>query len=181
MLYFLYNKQEKNNPPTIMDYTKASRKDVIEAWIGYESRNAKVEEFFTTERNQWDEEKKNILDIFSSKDLERICSELQSANLAFRSRSMERITSTMSRLSKETNQYKKSLGDRREYYLTNFGLKVSDTQTKEMLNRDLSEVQRSIDILETHIEYLRENIKWSDQIGYAVKNKIEIQRLKYND
>lgn len=160
-----------------MEYIKATREEIINSWVEHETVNERTEAFFKDERDGWDEEKKIIQDILQSKDLERICFELQYSNLAFRSRCMERITSVMNRMSKQTNQYKKVLGDRRQYYLTNFGLKISDTQTKEMLNRDLSELQRNIEILEIHIEYLRESIKWSDQNGYIVKNMIEVRRL----
>ena len=164
-----------------LDYNKATKKEIQASWEFYEARNEKLEDIYAAERASWDEDRNNVVQLFTTSDMMRIVNEVQTANLSFRSRVMERITSTLRLYSKENNKLKIALGDRREFYAIGNGVKYSDTQTKDLLNRDLSSVQRNVEIIETHVEYLREIIKWSDQIGYAIKNKIEVHRLKYNE
>lgn len=177
----LKNKNATVLNATKLDYTKATRKDVMMSWAAYEEYNNKVEELFFKERAEWEAMKREILHKIGDVDLAKIVGDLQVLNLAFRSQCTEKIAFYMNRLARDNVRMNRTLGDRREYYLTNFGLKTTDTQTKDMLNRDLSELKRSMEMMETHIEYIRENIKFSDQIGYAIKNKVEVHKLKYNE
>ncbi len=78
----------------------------------------------------------------------------------------------MKRLSKSNTNYKKANADRVEYYMTGFGIKVSDATRTKLIDRDLSERERNVESLQTHIEYLRECRNGCDQIGYAVKNLV---------
>src|SRR6266403_488799 len=84
----------------------------------------------------------------------------------------EEITNYLSKISKDKTKLNKCLADRTEYYMHGFGMKTTDRQQREMINRDLAQTQRSMEMLELHVEFLRETRVACDNIGYAVKNKL---------
>lgn len=97
--------------------------------------------------------------------------------LAIRQSIQDDITKNMSKLSKANSKYRQTYGDRVDYYTTGFGLKVSDSTRKNLIERDLSERIRQKEMIENHIEFLRECRISCDQIGYAIKNLTQLSGL----
>ncbi len=65
--------------------------------------------------------------------------ELQSKTLALRQTIQEKIGFYMKRLSKSNTNYKKANADRVEYYMTGFGIKVSDATRTKLIETYLRE------------------------------------------
>ena len=80
------------------------------------------------------------------------------------------ISKHTSQLTKAYVSYKNAFGDRMEYYMTGFGVKTSSSEKVKMVDRDLAEAKRRVELLETHIEFLKECRYSCDQVGYSIKN-----------
>lgn len=151
-----------------MTATKAELQTHIEE---KEKSNIKITEFFTKERAEWSNELTPLYKTLAYRDMNKIV-DLQAETLSLRHRIQDKISEYMSSLSKQNTYYKTSAADRTQYYLTGFGIKTSSTEKKEFVNRDLAQDKSGLELMETHIEFLRECRYNCDQIGYAVKNMI---------
>ena len=130
-----------------------------------------MEDFLDSQRTKFDKEIKDLFIILASKNYKDFL-DLQSKSLALRQSLQESITFYMQKLTKSNSLYKKTFGERTEYYLTGFGIKTSDSIKTKLIERDMCEKNRNVKLLENHIEHLRECRNECDQIGYAIKNLI---------
>lgn len=131
--------------------------------------NIRAKEFYDNERKTWSEELMPLYGKLKIKEFTEL-TELQAINLSLRHRIQDSITHYLNRLSKENVRYKQAFGDRMEYYIDGFGLKTNSGEKTKLVDRDLNERKHAIELLEAHIEHLRELRQICDQIQYAVKN-----------
>jgi recombination/repair/ssDNA binding protein UvsY len=62
-----------------------------------------------------------------------------------------------------------------EFYSTSYQLKVKNgTDIKMLTESDLAKIQYKIDLLDTHIDFLRDTSANLKTLGYSVKNRIEL-------
>lgn len=163
--------EEKQTKISAIDLKKASNTQIEKNLQELEEYNNRMDTFFDKEREAMNKEMNILFAILGTKNYKDFI-ELQSNALALRQTIQEKIGFYMKRLSKSNTNYKKALADRVEYYMTGYGIKVSDGTRTKLIDRDLSERERNIETLQTHIEYLRECRNGCDQIGYAVKNLV---------
>jgi len=154
-----------------IDLTKANREDIIKLMNDIENSNGKLEDYFDEERKKWNNLLSTLYAVLSKKDINAI-TELQANVLSLRQKIQEDISIYMNRLTKENSKLRKAKADRMEYYMYGFGLKTGSTEKTMMIDRDLNEKKRNVELLESHIEYLRECRYSCDQIQYAVKNLV---------
>lgn len=133
--------------------------------------NSKVELLFDEQREKINSSLVEIYEVLGSRNYQKYL-DLQSKALVLRQGIQDSITSYMQKLSTVNSDMKKSYSDRVEYYMTGYGLKVTDSTRAKLIEKDLSESARYKDLLENHIEYLRECRIGCDQIGYAIKNTV---------
>jgi hypothetical protein len=169
------NKEEVLDKPkrtlSYIDYKKASN-------IQIEKNLQELEEYIDTTDTILDNQRKKIsseintlFQILGCKDYKQFM-DLQSQTLALRQTIQEQITYFMQKLSKANANFKKVNADRIEYYMTGYGIKVSDGTRTKLIDRDLSGRERAIESYQNHIEFLRECRNSCDQVGYAVKNLV---------
>ena len=156
-----------------LDFMKADRKTLETAMDKVEEKNNKIEEIFSDERKEWGDELLPLFDILRRMDKNSMV-DLQAETLSLRHRIQDKITYYMAKLSKSMPSHKSALADRFEFYATGYGIKTSAPEQRKFVDRDLAQRSRSIELLENHIEYLRECRYSCDQIQYAVKNVIGI-------
>lgn len=154
-----------------IDLKKASNSQIEIHICEYEENNNTAEQLFNNERVKWNNEMQILYTLLSSKNYSEFPN-LQSKTLSTRQLLQESITGMMQKLAKANSSISKATGERIEYYAIGHGLRVSDGTRTKLIDRDLSERKRYIELLETHIEYLRECRNGCDQIGYAVKNLV---------
>lgn len=79
---------------------------------------------------------------------------------------------------KENKTLKELIKSRYEWYSTKYQLNLKSSGDKmKLIEADVSDIQYKIDILDTHIEYLKgccDNLK---QMGYSIKNRIELLNI----
>lgn len=140
--------------------------------------NDRLEEFFSLKREDW---YKNVEPLFKSLSLDlrdpsssKTILETQGLALSYRQILNEQINLFLNKRSKETTKLKKLKQDKFIFYATGFGVKTNLGEKGLLIDGHLAENDRTIEIIESHITYLRETVKNMESLGYAIKNMIEL-------
>lgn len=140
--------------------------------------NEKLEDFFNDKRNEWNEE---VMPIFStlSMDLSNPLNaskilEAQSFALTYRQRINEQINVFLNKRSRETTKLKKLRQDKFVFYATGFGIKTNLGEKGILIDGHLAENDRTLELIESYIEFLRDTVKNIESFGYSIKNMIEL-------
>lgn len=138
--------------------------------------NEKFEELLGEKRNSWNKELNPLFDKLKHASPTDMI-EVQSLALSYRQMIIDQISMYMNKLSKEMITYKQAQSDRFLFYSTGFGLKTNTGEKKILFDAELAELERNKELLETHIEFLRDCKSMCDNIGWAIKNKIAIMGI----
>jgi hypothetical protein len=140
--------------------------------------NDKLEEFFNEKRSEWN---KNVEPLFkiirvdltnpsSAKDI----MEAQSLALSYRQGISEQINFFLNKRSKETTKIKKLRQDKFIFYATGFGIKTNLGEKGILIDGHLAENDRSLELIESYIEFLRDTTKNLESLSYSINNMIEL-------
>ena len=140
--------------------------------------NDKLEEFFNDKRAEWN---KNVEPLFkiirvdltnpsSAKDI----MEAQSSALSYRQAISEQVNFFLNKRSKETTKIKKLRQDKFIFYATGFGIKTNLGEKGILIDGHLAENDRSLELIESYIEFLRDTTKNLESLSYSIKNMIEL-------
>ena len=140
--------------------------------------NDKLEEFFNDKRAEWN---KNVEPLFKviRVDLTNPTSpnqilEAQSLALSYRQAISEQINFFLNKRSKETTKIKKLRQDKFIFYATGFGVKTNLGEKGILIDGHLAENDRSLELIESYIEFLRDTTKNLESLSYSIKNMIEL-------
>lgn len=140
--------------------------------------NDKLEEFFNDKRSEWN---KNVEPLFKviRVDLTNPTSpnqilEAQSLALSYRQAINEQINFFLNKRSKETTKIKKLRQDKFIFYATGFGIKTNLGEKGILIDGHLAENDRSLELIESYIEFLRDTTKNLESLSYSIKNMIEL-------
>jgi hypothetical protein len=140
--------------------------------------NDKLEEFFNEKRSEWN---KNVEPLFKvlSIDLSNPSNskqllDAQSIALSFRQQINEQINFFLNKRSKETTKIKKLRQDKFIFYATGFGIKKNLGEKGILIDGHLAENDRSMELIESYIEYLRDTVRNLESFGFSIKNMIEL-------
>lgn len=156
---------------TPIDLRKASASQIELHIAEFEEFNLKAENFFISQRKNIEKELNLLYDVLRSQDYKQFII-LQANALALKQTINEHLANYMSKLSRANANLKVATANRTEFYMTGYGIKVSDGLKNKLVDRDLSERERNIELFQIHIEFLRESGKNCDNIHYTVKNMI---------
>jgi len=139
--------------------------------------NDRMEEFFLNKRSEWS---KNIDPIFEilKKDFNQVgyqnIIDAQATALSYRMIINEQISLFLNKRSKEEVKIKRLKQDKFLYFAMGFGLKTTLGEKTLLIDGHIGENDRAIQIIEIHIEFLRNCSKNLESFGYTVKNIIEL-------
>lgn len=140
--------------------------------------NDKLEEFFAGKRSEWD---KNVDPLFKTLSLDltnpsssKAILEVQGLALSYRQMLNEQINLFLNKRSKEMTKIKRLKQDKFVFYATGFGVKTNLGEKGLLIDGHLAENDRTVEIIEAHVTYLRETVKNMESLGYAIKNMIEL-------
>lgn len=162
----------KKNIKSLRD-TSADRDYILKYNDSKSKTNDDIQKVFDTERKDYSGKIKPLFDMVDASNLPQMPI-LNSKVLALRQELQDSITRYLNRLSKENVKYKRSVADRLEYYMHGFGMKTASSEKTKMVDRDLAENKRGIELLQTHIEHLRDYKFACDQIQFAIKNIVAL-------
>jgi hypothetical protein len=140
--------------------------------------NDKLEDFFNGKRSEWN---KNIEPLFKvlSQDLTNPSNlksiiETQAYALSHRQQLYEQINFFLNRRSRETSKNKKIRQDKFIFYATGMGLKTNMGEKAILIDGNLAENDRTIEIIDSYVDFLRDTVKNLESLSYSIKNMIEL-------
>lgn len=141
-------------------------------------KNDKLEEFFNEKRLDWNESVEPLfvtlkVDMTNPSNHKNIL-ESQSLALSYKQRINEQINFFLNKRSKESTKIKKLRQDKFVFYATGFGIKTNLGEKGILIDGHLAENERSIELIESYIEFLRDTTRNLETLGYAIKNMIEL-------
>ena len=153
-------------------------KEEIEQIERTKDMNDRLEDFFNGKRSDLNKMIEPLfVDLKSNFNLERKdrIIDIQSLGLSYRQMINEQISTFLNKRTKEEVKLKKLKQDKYIFYAIGSGLKVNNISEKALLiDAHLAEYERTIDIIDTYIEYLRASTKSLDSLSYSIKNIIEL-------
>ena len=146
--------------------------------------NDRMEEFLNNAREKWNKEIDDLTDIaklqYNAENAQKIV-DLQATAIAYRQNINEQISFYLQKRIKEKNKLKSAIHEKTVWYALGkspLGLsKLSTGQQSAIIDSHVGEVERSVELFEVHIEFLRSCVKNLSDIGYQVKNTIELYNL----
>lgn len=141
--------------------------------------NDKFEEFFKDKRKEWNTSIEPLFKVISMSDLTNPSNaksllDSQGLALSYKQQINEQINYFLTRRSREESKIKKLRQDKFIFYATGFGIKTSLGEKSILIDGHIAENERTIQLIEAHIDFLRDTIKNLEGFGYAIKNMIEL-------
>jgi hypothetical protein len=133
--------------------------------------NVTLEERFKEERAEWNN--KIITLVESIKHTSKL-SEAQVIQLSYRQMIQDKLAEYRILHEKRQEMFDKQTVDRFREYKMSYDIKLSSSETQAFVQSDCKALKLQIKMIHTQIIYFEESIKTLDNIGYAIKNKIEI-------
>jgi hypothetical protein len=165
--------QTQQKKSTKLNLKTANAQQIVNMNVNMNTKNDKAEELFKNEREKWSKLLTPLYGRLGTKNVRDIVS-IQSDCLSIREQIQQSISYHSNQLSKARVALRNATGDRFEFYYHGFGMKTNTSEKTKMVDRDLAEAERRNELLEVHIDFLRECRVSCDQIGYAVKNLVSI-------
>jgi hypothetical protein len=100
-------------------------------------------------------------------------SDTQAMALVHRQSLSEKIAFFLNKRSKETVKLKKLKQDKFIFYATGFGVKTNASEKTMLIDAHLAENERTLELIEAHVEFLRDNVRVLEGVGYGVKNIVD--------
>lgn len=133
--------------------------------------NVTLEERFKEERSDWNN--KIITLVETIKHTSKL-SESQVIQLSYRQMIQDKLAEYRILHEKRQEMFDKQSTDRFREYKLGYDIKLSSSETQAFVQSDCKALKLQIKMIQTQITYFEESIKTLDNIGYAIKNKIEI-------
>jgi D-mannonate dehydratase len=132
-----------------------------------------LEKFLEKQRSEWGD---RIVELISKiREFENLA-EAQVTMLSYRHMIIDQIAKINITLRKRESSYNIQYKNKfLEYF--NYDYKLNDKQKVNMVEADLSILDRQIGFLTAQIEYFKECIKTLDNVGWAIKNRLNINEL----
>lgn len=138
--------------------------------------NITLEERFKEERADWND--KIITLIESIKHTSKL-SEAQVVQLSYRQMVQDKLAEYRILHEKRQEMFDKQTTERFREYKLGYDIKLSSAETQAFVQTDCKALKLQIKMIQTQITYFEESIKTLDNLGFAIKNKIEIMSNQF--
>ena len=133
--------------------------------------NVTLEDRFKEERSEWNDKIINLIE--SIKNTSKLA-ESQVIQLSYRQMIQEKLAEYRILHEKRQEMFDKQTTDRFREYKLSYDIKLSSAETQAFVQSDCKALKLQIKMIHTQIIYFEESIKTLDNLGFAIKNKIEI-------
>ena len=133
--------------------------------------NVTLEERFKDERTDWNEKIINLIE--SIKQTSKLA-ESQVIQLSYRQMIQDKLAEYRILHEKRQEMLDKQTVDRFREYKLSYDIKLSSSEAQAFVNADCKALKLQIKMIHTQIVYFEESIKTLDNLGFAIKNKIEM-------
>jgi len=144
--------------------------------------NDKMEDFFKEKQEEWTKNIEPLFDVVSRKitlEMSEKMMESQALALTYRQMINEQITFFLNKRSREEVKFKKVKQDKFLFYSVGVGgsLKTNSGDKAILMDAHLAESERSMQLIESHIEFLRGCTKNLEGFGFTIKNMIDLMNV----
>ena len=134
-------------------------------------KNKVLEELILLDKSSWGEKISTIIKM--SGDVSKI-GEAQVLMLSYRHQLIDALTDTHFNLYKINVKYEKAFASRYQWYMHENDRSYTGGERDKFVRADLSELKRQSLMVESHIEFYRECVKTLDNLGFAIKRRMEL-------
>lgn len=133
--------------------------------------NKELEDRLSKERDEWKEKLISLIE--SIKDTRKL-SEAQVLQLSYRQIIQDKLAEYRILNEKIQEKFDKQCTQRFREYALNYDIKLSSSEKAAFIQSDCAALKFQTKMLSTQITYLEETTRTLDNLGFAIKNKIEI-------
>lgn len=138
-------------------------------------RNELMEDYLSKEREKWNQMVEPLFScLIFNKDNYNALIESQANSLSCRQQINENISYYLNRRSKEEVKLKRLKQEKFVLYAISSPLKTNLSEKVILIEGHIAENQRSLEIIENYIDFLRSTSKNLESYAYAFKNVIEL-------
>jgi hypothetical protein len=141
--------------------------------ITSQSKSKQLDDYLSTQRNEWSKKIRNIAD--DLKGGENL-PEISSFSLSYRQILVDMLASIGSKIRSQKSKVDREYKTRWIFYYS-YDYKLSDGQRVKFIEADLSEDYQILELLENQKDFFSGSIKTLDNIGFAIKNRIDMKQL----
>lgn len=133
----------------------------------------KLDEYLDAQRTEWTTKIKQLAeDLKHGNNLE----EVSAYTLSYRQIMVEQLASIGTKIRSQKSACDKLYKQKWiEYY--NYDYKLTDKQKERFLDADMADEKHMLELLETQKVFLEGSIKTLDNMGFAIKNRLDISKL----
>jgi hypothetical protein len=137
----------------------------------FADKNKILEDLIQKDKISWGEKIGTIIKM--SGEVSKI-GEAQVLMLSYRHQLVDAMTDTHFNLYKINVKFEKAFKERYLWYMNNQDRAFTGGERDKFVRADLSELKRQSLMVESHIEFYRECIKTLDNLGFAIKRRMEL-------
>lgn len=141
-------------------------------------KNTDMEAFFVDKRAQWNKSSEEIYSIvaidLSVPSSAKEIFDAQAKALTMRQQISDQINYFINRRSKESSNLKQLVQEKSIFYMIGFPVKANSTQMSALINGHIAENERTVQIIDSYIDFLRETSRNLESFGFSIKNRIEL-------
>lgn len=135
------------------------------------SVNAEMEKRFKVEREKWNND---IITLVKCLGNTSKLSEAQVTQLSYRQIIQDKLAEYRILHEKRIETFDKRCQERTTEYYSGYAIKLTNAERNKFAENDYSSLKQQVKMISTQIIYLEECVKTLDNLGFAIKNKIEI-------
>jgi hypothetical protein len=157
----------------LYDQTEISRIENVK------QTNDKMEEYFNQQKVEWNDKINPLLESIKNRitiETQEKVLDNQSLALVYRQALNDQISFFLNKRSKEEVKYKRIKQDKFIFYSIGDGaaLKTNASEKALLMDAHLAESDRAMQLIESHIEFLRSSIKNLEGLGFTYKQIIDL-------
>ena len=132
-----------------------------------------LDDYLGTQRTEWTDKIKDLT-VKLKRGIE--LDEVSSYTLSYRQILVEQLATMCSKIRSQKSTCQKAYKTKWiEYY--NFDYKLTDKQREKFIDADISDEKQVLDLLESQKNFIEGSIKTLDNMGFAIKNRLDIEKL----
>lgn len=141
-------------------------------------KNDKMEEFFLDKRSQWNKSAEDVfkivaIDLTATSSAKHVF-EAQALALTLRQQISDSINYFLNKRSRENSNLKKLVQEKSVFYMIGFPIKTNNKEMAALIDGHIAENQRTVELIDSYIDFLRETSKNLESFGFSIKNRIEL-------
>lgn len=137
--------------------------------------NEQIHKRFAVEREDWttkvSEMAERLRDIFALGDL---LTDLYSQ----RQIALEYTHTLMSHMTRVNKIFREKKVERFDFYTRQYDIRLDKDPKNDRIAADLTDIVERRELLQNHLDYMRETIRTIDGLCYAVKHRMELEQYK---